>query len=338
MPKQYRVLGMIGKGGYGTVYRAAIVGSPRAAPVAIKLLHEGELPEGTLERFRDEARILGLSKDRTIVGVEPPMFLSGRWAVVLDYIDGCSANKLLGHGPFPPRASVELVGEVARALQSLHQQPGPTGAPLELLHRDLKPGNIQVTQSGQVKLLDFGFARAEFEEREAKTMFEIGGTTGYLAPERLRGKEGPKGDVFSLGVVLQALITGEGPDPYLELEDFEGDERDVLQLAQDMQIRKLKKRPSAKVVEERCKELAARVEGETLAELAARLVPGFLLMEGDELTGKVLTEEDPPPDPTEGGWGRTIAIGLVVLVLLIVVGVVGATLLGGIATAAWFSL
>ena len=70
-----------------------------------------------------------------------------------------------------------------RALESLYQQPGPKGEPLKLLHRDLKPGNIQVTQSGQVKLLDFGFARADFEEREAKTMFYIGGTSGYLAPE-----------------------------------------------------------------------------------------------------------------------------------------------------------
>ena len=349
MAKRYRVLGSIGKGGFGTVYRASIVGDPDAAPVAIKLLHEGKLPDGTLERFRDEARILALSKDRTIVSVEPPMMLSGRWAVVMDYIDGCSASKLLDKGIFPPGAALELVGEVARALESLHKQPGPTGAPLELLHRDLKPGNIQVTQAGQVKLLDFRFARAEFAEREAKTIFDIGGTTGYLAPERLRGDEGPKGDIFSLGVVLQVLVTGDGPNDEIELEEYEGDVLEVLKLAKKMQKRKPAKRPSALDVEQRCKELGELIQGETLAELSARLVPGFLLMDGDELTGKVLTEDGAPlpsrkprfdeTEEVEGrSWGAVLAVAAIVMLVVFVAVVLGTTLLGGVATAAWFTL
>jgi len=342
MAKQYRVQGSIGKGGYGTVYRASIVGDPSAPPVAIKLLHEGKLPDGTLAQFRDEARILGLSNDRTIVSVEPPMVLSGRWAVVMDYIDGCSASKLLVRGPFGPGAAVELVGEVARALESLHKQPGPEGHPLELLHRDLKPGNIQVTQAGQVKLLDFGFARAAFAAREAKTIFEIGGTSGYLAPERLLGMEGPEGDIYSLGVVLQVLVTGDPPNDELELDKYEGDVRKVLVLAKKMQKRKPKKRPTAVDVEQRCKELRDQIDGETLADLAARVVPGFLLMDGDALTGKVLTEDGapipprkpPPEDLEERSWTGIIVLALVGIVVVLAV-VVGAVLMIGGATAAW---
>jgi len=342
MDKRYRVLGSIGKGGFGTVYRAAVVGEPTATPVAIKLLHQGRLPAGTLERFRDEARILGLAKDRTIVNVEPPMMLSGRWAVVMDYVDGCSASKLLQKGPFPPRAAVELVGEIARALDSLHKQPGPTGAPLELLHRDLKPGNIQVTRGGEVKLLDFGFARAEFAAREAKTIFEIGGTSGYLAPERLLGMEGPEGDIFSLGVVLQVLVTGDAPFDDLDLSEYEGDLEAVLRLSKKMQKRKPAKRPTALEVVDLCRALQEQVSGESLAELAAREVPGFLLMDGDALTGQVLVQEPAPilpsryDDDDEGrSWGL---IALALLGFLLVLGLIGAfvTVIGG-AFAVWIS-
>jgi serine/threonine protein kinase len=341
MAKQYRVLGSIGKGGFGTVYRAAIVGDRAAAPVAIKLLHEGKLPDGTLERFRDEARILRLAKDRTIVSVEPPMMLSGRWAVVMDYVDGCSASQLLDKDALPPGAAVELVGEVARALEALHKQPGPTGAPLELLHRDLKPGNIQITRNGEVRLLDFGFARAEFAAREAKTMFEIGGTSGYLAPERLVGMEGPEGDIFSLGVVLQVLVTADAPYHDLDLEEFDGDVLEVLKLAKHMQKRKPKKRPKALEIVERCRELRERIEGETLAQLAAREVPGFLLMDGDALTGKVLVEEPAKipvrrrDDEEEGRSWFLVVAGVGVLVVGL--GVLGlGTLAAGGAAAWWF--
>jgi hypothetical protein len=80
---------------------------------------------------------------------------------------------------------------------------GDDDEPLRLLHRDLKPGNLQITQTGTVKVLDFGVARAEFDNREMMTTNNIGGTIGYIAPERLQGIDGPAGDIWSLGVVLE---------------------------------------------------------------------------------------------------------------------------------------
>ena len=84
--------------------------------------------------------------------------------------------------------------EVARALDRVHQSPGIDGQALELIHRDLKPDNLQITPAGDVKILDFGIARASFARRESRTTENIAGTVGYIAPERMDGEEFAAGD------------------------------------------------------------------------------------------------------------------------------------------------
>ncbi len=210
--RRYTVLELLGEGGFGKVYRARMDGPDGfAKDVAIKLLHDDDFPESIRRRFRDEARILGLLRDRAIITVDPPTRLGGQWAIVMEFVDGVSADWLARRLTIPPTVVLELVQEVARALDVAWRQEGPDGQPLRLLHRDIKPGNLQVTPNGAVKVLDFGIARADFGKREAKTNRHVGGTFGYIAPERIEGIDGPEGDVYALGVVLHELVTGSRP-------------------------------------------------------------------------------------------------------------------------------
>jgi serine/threonine protein kinase len=298
--RRYRIMGVIGKGGFGKVYRASLEGPEGFyKDVAIKLLREEDmhLPESTLQRFRDEARILGLVRDRAIVTVDPPTRLGGKWAVVMEYVDGVSCAKLLRVAPVPPGVALEIIQECARALDKVYNQLGRDGAPLQLLHRDIKPGNIQITPSGEVKILDFGIARATFAEREAETTRHIGGTFGYIAPERLSGMEGPEGDIYSLGVVLHVLTTGDKPTRPGEFREHRHsvDRRNeelqqVLRLAKQMLSLEPEQRPSARQVEDLAAVLRRNISGASLRRWCEEMVPEAVTMSADDLVGSILTE------------------------------------------------
>jgi serine/threonine protein kinase len=209
---RYRFLSVVGEGGFGRVYRVRMeTDDGFNKDVAVKILGDAAPAAALLKRFRDEAKILGLLRDRAIVSADPPIQIAGRWAVVMEFVDGVSLGAMITRGPVPPGVAVEVVGEVARSLHHAWHQEGPEGQPLQLLHRDIKPDNIQLTPSGEVKLLDFGIARANFKEREFKTRHALGGTPGYIAPERTQGVELPAGDVYSLSVVLHEAVTGIRP-------------------------------------------------------------------------------------------------------------------------------
>lgn len=327
------------------MYRARLEGAEGfAKDVAIKLLSDEDAPEEVLQRFRDESRILGLVRDRAIVTVDPPTRLEGRWAVVMEFVDGTNCQRLMKKTPFPPRTALEVVQEVARALDHVYHQEGPDGTPLHLVHRDIKPGNIQVTPAGTVKVLDFGIARAEFEARESRTTTHIGGTFGYIAPERLQGEEGPASDVFSLGVVLKAICAGRRPTRK-NLEKItpwvagDTDVQKVWALAESMTDPDPANRPSAREVEDRCAELAPTVRGEPLRRWAEKNVGSTLGLEEDGLIGNVLTETmahlprfaDTGSLPVPTRRRRGIQVGAAMLVLMIGGGMVVGVGVAGLA-------
>lgn len=295
--RSYTILGLIGEGGSGRVYRARMSEGDFHKDVALKMLHEASPSDILLARFRDEARILALFRDRAVVSVEPPVQLAGHWCVVMDFVEGQSLSQLMRQvGPLPPTVALTIVAEVARVLRNAYDFPGPRGAPLRLLHRDIKPGNLQLTRSGEVRILDFGSAKASFTHREADTLDEISGTPGFIAPERLDGEESPAGDIFSLGVTLWTLLTGEPSvrrfdDAETAAQTLAGDDASLaaaLGLAVRMRDREPTARPDAEEVQATARALASALPGPDLEDWCSQM-PLRALGE-DPLRGQRLTE------------------------------------------------
>ncbi len=296
---QYTILGLLGEGGFGRVYRARMEGAGGfSKDVAIKVLNEEEPTSATLERFRDESRMLALVRDRAIVRVDPPVQLGGRWAIVMEYVEGATCfDLLLRHRALPPKAAIEVTMEVARALGCVHEQQGPDGVPLELLHRDIKPGNLALTPSGEVKILDFGNARARFSTREAQTTMHVAGSIGFLAPERLSGVEHVSGDVFSLGATLRRLLSDRPVTdlPHQEIPEIvsaDPDVRRALSLVQAMTQPDYTRRPSFREVEERCERLLRDTSGPSLRAWAQEHVRPAMGRLDDGLVGSVLANSN----------------------------------------------
>jgi serine/threonine protein kinase len=207
----------LGSGAFGTVYLAEMesMGGFKK-DVAVKLLNEslGNFADAS-KRLRDEARLLGKLQHRNIVRVDDLLRLDGRWAIVMEHIQGYDlelvirAREELGEA-MGPVAVMEVVFGVAGALDAAWSSKAGGEEPLCVVHRDIKPSNIRLTHSGEVKVLDFGIARAEFSGREALTGQIRYGSLGYLSPERLIGEpEVPAGDVFAVGCVAYELLVGE---------------------------------------------------------------------------------------------------------------------------------
>ncbi len=294
--RRFKVLETLGRGGFGVVYRAeATSHGGFTKQVALKVLRKDvELHGGVAERLRDEARILGLLRHRAIVRVDGLIELENGWAIVMEYVPGVNVSTLVKTG-CPPRAAAEIIGEVASALHAAwHDVNDVTGEPLHLVHRDIKPANIRVTAQGEVKVLDFGVARADFADREAETVSMLFGSLRYMAPERLDGIEGPASDVYALALVFAELITGERFDeppknPRRHEEWADGvmghikravaDEPAGAAILVDLLTRCLAyeedHRPSALELRRACRELVPRLPGPGLGEFAESTIPGL---------------------------------------------------------------
>ncbi|MCB9674427.1 MAG: serine/threonine protein kinase [Alphaproteobacteria bacterium] len=212
MPR-FEIHECVGRGGFGEVYRATRVRGDERTTVAVKVLHR-DASRGSLAalRLRDEGRILHALSHEAVLEVFELLYLDGRIALVTEFVDGQDLSAILDRdGRLPASVALPVIATVAGALDAAWNAPGPTGQPLRLVHRDIKPANIRVAAAGRVKLLDFGIARADAVDREARTSTDnMVGSYLYMAPERfLENRQDPPSDVFSLGCTLFELLAGD---------------------------------------------------------------------------------------------------------------------------------
>jgi serine/threonine protein kinase/tetratricopeptide (TPR) repeat protein len=206
------VVGLIGAGGMGEVYRAH--DSRLGRDVALKVLPDDVADDREMQaRFEHEARAVAAISHQSIMAIHELAIIEGRPVAVVELLEGESLRARLSRGPMPWREAAQMGARVADGLAAAHARG--------IVHRDLKPENIFITAEMRPKILDFGLAHSEpvalsmavttatFAPTEPGRVM---GTIGYMAPEQVRGEPvGACTDVFALGCTLAEMLTGERP-------------------------------------------------------------------------------------------------------------------------------
>ncbi|HVL97868.1 MAG TPA: Stk1 family PASTA domain-containing Ser/Thr kinase [Egibacteraceae bacterium] len=199
---RYLLRGLLGQGGMADVELAHDEILDRQ--VAVKILHNRYTDDPSfVDRFRREARASASMSHPNVVGVYDTGEDDGRPYIVMEYVAGQSLRDVLRRKRLTPERAAEIARDAARALHYAHERG--------LVHRDVKPGNIMVSEEGQVKVTDFGIARAMSAETVTQTAAVLG-TAAYIAPEQAQGERvDRRTDVYALGCVLYEMLTGRQP-------------------------------------------------------------------------------------------------------------------------------
>ena len=201
----YELLEEIGRGGQGVVYRAHQKSLNRT--VALKLIGLGHwATEAHLKRFRREAEAAASLEHPGIVPIHEVGEREGTCYFSMGFIEGDQLDEVVRREPMPVRRAAELIAKVARTVHYAHEH--------NILHRDIKPGNILLDQEGEPHLTDFGLARLVETESTITHTMEVLGTPSYMAPEQAVGNNAQltsATDVYGLGAVFYQLLTGHPP-------------------------------------------------------------------------------------------------------------------------------
>jgi tetratricopeptide (TPR) repeat protein/predicted Ser/Thr protein kinase len=201
----YEILGELGRGGMGVVYKARQVGLKRL--VALKMILGGPFASAKeLARFRTEAEAVARLQHPHIVQIYEVGEQQGFPYLALELVEGVNLQQMVAGVPQPPRQAAHLVETLARAVDHAHERG--------IVHRDLKPANILLTADGFPKITDFSLAKLLGGDEALTPTDALIGTPNYMAPEQAAGRanaSGPAADVYSLGAILYELLTGQPP-------------------------------------------------------------------------------------------------------------------------------
>jgi serine/threonine-protein kinase len=302
---RYRIVGLLGRGGMGEVYRADDLKLKQ--PVALKFLPESLTANGAaLARFYREVSVARQISHRHVCRVYDVAEFEGQHFISMEFVRGEELSSLLKRiGRLPQAKAIDVARQLCAGLAAVHERG--------VLHRDLKPANIMLDEHGEVRITDFGIAALaeELDQREA-----MAGTPAYMSPEQLDGRELTiKSDIYSLGLVLYELFTGKRAfeaatfPELLQLRRSDTTPTSLGELVPDID-------PLVERVIFRCLERDPAKRPASALQVAAAL-PG-----GDPLAAALAAGETPSPEmvaaaPKQGGLKPAIAASLFASVIVL---------------------
>jgi serine/threonine protein kinase len=198
----YEIIGLIGSGGMGTVYRVRHAISDRVEAMKVILPNLRDAPE-LLERFQREIKIQASLSHPNIASLYTAQRHGDQFLMFLEFVEGTSLHDRIEQGPLELSEAVDYIRQVLSALAYAHERG--------VNHRDVKPRNILITREGVVKLTDFGIATSAAEKNITKTGAAVG-SLNYMSPEQVKGGRGDaRSDIYSTGVMLYELTVGKRP-------------------------------------------------------------------------------------------------------------------------------
>lgn len=313
LAERYRIVGLLGKGGMGEVYRADDL--KLGQPVALKFLPDHLKSDGAaLARFHREVRVARQVTHRNVCRVYDITESDGHLFLSMEYIKGEELSSLLRRiGRLPSDKATEIARQLCAGLAAAHDN--------DVLHRDLKPANVMIDENGDVRVMDFGIAglTKEFGASEA-----ISGTPAYMSPEQLAGAElTATSDLYSLGLVLYEVFTGKKAfeasslPELLKLRRSDSTPANPSSLVKDLD-------PVVERVILRCLDKNPANRPASALQVAAAL-PG-----GDPIAAALAAGETPSPEMVAAAPAQGVLKPPIAAILLL-------TLVGGLALACWLT-
>ena len=198
----YEILGILGAGGMGKVYKVRNIISDRVEAMKI-LLPDLAGQKDLADRFLREIKLLASLSHPNIAALRTALTLDNQLVMIMEYVDGVTLSSRLQQGAIPPGQAVKYIDQVLDALSYAHKQ--------NIIHRDIKPANMMLMPDGTVKLMDFGIARSASDRSLTMTGTTLG-SLNYMPPEQVKGDPADnRSDLYSLGVSLYEMVTGQLP-------------------------------------------------------------------------------------------------------------------------------